>query len=45
MLNDSCEVPEVWLRGDEAIHARGEEEVPHGDGEEHEGVQGDEVGA
>ena len=43
VLNDCSEVPKVWLRGDEAFLAWGEEEVPHGDGEEHEGVQGGEA--
>ena len=44
MLDDCCEVPEVWSCGDEAFLAWGEEEVPQGDGEEHQGVQGGDAG-
>ena len=45
MLDDGCEVPEIWLCGDEAFPTWGEEESLQGDGEEYEGVQGGEAGA
>merc|ERR1712098_484835 len=45
MLHDCNEVPEVWLGTHETILARGEEEVPQGDGEVYCRVQGGEAGA